>query len=140
MARIWSEESKLARWLDVELAALDAWAEVGAVPTQAVAQIRAGVQIPTPERVAEIERVTDHDTAAFVDAVTEQLGPEGRWVHFGLTSSDVVDTALSLQIQDAGRLIVEGIVRAFDAVVTRADEHRHTVCVGRTHVLHAGQI
>src|SRR3989440_880740 len=137
MARIWSEESKLARWLDVELAALDAWAEVGAVPTQAVAQIRAGVQIPTPERVAEIERVTDHDTAAFVDAVTEQLGSEGRWVHFGLTSSDVVDTALSLQVQDAGRLVLEGIERALAAVVARAEEHRHTICIGRSHGVHA---
>src|SRR2546421_7980159 len=137
MARIWSEESKLARWLDVELAALDAWAEVGAVPTEAAAQIRAGVQIPTPERVAEIERVTDHDTAAFVDAVTEQLGPEGRWVHYGLTSSDVVDTALSLQIQDAGRLILDGIERALAAVVARAEEHRQTVCVGRSHGIHA---
>src|SRR5438132_2516963 len=137
MARIWSEESKLSRWLDVELAALDAWAEVGAVPTEAAAQIRAGVQIPTPERVAEIERVTDHDTAAFVDAVTEQLGSEGRWVHFGLTSSDVVDTALSLQIQEAGRLILDGIERALAVVVARAEEHRQTVCVGRTHGIHA---
>src|SRR5947207_14869162 len=122
MTRIWSEENKLARWLDVELAAVDAWAEVGVVPSDAAAEIRERARVPTPERVAELERITDHDTAAFVDAVTEQLGPEGRWVHFGLTSSDVVDTALSLQIQDAGRLIVEGIVRAFDAVVTRADE------------------
>src|SRR5207247_1358928 len=123
--------------LDVELAALDAWAEVGVVPGEAATAIRAGARVPTPERVAEIERVTDHDTAAFVDAVTEQLGPEGRWVHFGLTSSDVVDTALSLQIQDAGRLILEGLDRAFDAVVTRAEEHRHTVCIGRTHGVHA---
>jgi len=137
MARIWSEESKLSRWLDVELAALDAWAEVGAVPTEAAAQIRAGVQIPTPERVAEIERVTDHDTAAFVDAVTEQLGSEGRWVHFGLTSSDVVDTALSLQIQEAGRLILDGIEHALAVVVARAEEHRQTVCIGRSHGIHA---
>src|SRR6266705_3465396 len=137
MASIWSEESKLARWLDVELAALDAWAEVGAVPTETVAQIRAGAQVPTPERIAEIERVTDHDTAAFVDAVTEQLGPEGRWVHFGLTSSDVVDTALSLQIRDAGHLILEGIDRALAAVVARADEHRETLCIGRSHGVHA---
>jgi adenylosuccinate lyase len=137
MARIWSEESKLSRWLDVELAALDAWAEVGAVPTEAAAQIRAGVQIPTPERVAEIERVTDHDTAAFVDAVTEQLGSEGRWVHFGLTSSDVVDTALSLQIQEAGRLILDGIEHALAVVVVRAEEHRQTVCIGRSHGIHA---
>jgi adenylosuccinate lyase len=137
MATIWSDESRLVRWLDVELAALDAWAEVGSVPAEAVAAIRAAVEVPTPERVAEIERITDHDTAAFVDAVTEQLGPEGRWVHFGLTSSDVVDTALSLQIQDAGRLVVDGIDRALAVVVARAEEHRHTVCIGRSHGVHA---
>jgi adenylosuccinate lyase len=137
MARIWSEEGKLARWLDVELAALDAWAEVGAIPASNVAAIRARAVVPSPERVAEIERVTDHDTAAFVDAVTEQLGPEGRWVHYGLTSSDVVDTALALQIQEAGRLIVAGIDRALAAVVARADEHRNTVCIGRSHGVHA---
>jgi adenylosuccinate lyase len=137
MARIWSDESRLARWLDVELAALDAWAEVGVVPADAVSAIRAGARVPAAERVAEIERVTDHDTAAFVDAVTEQLGPEGRWVHFGLTSSDVVDSALSLQIQDAGRLILEGIESALAAVVARAEEHRHTICIGRSHGVHA---
>jgi adenylosuccinate lyase len=87
--------------------------------------------------VAEIERVTDHDTAAFVDAVAEQLGPEGRWFHYGLTSSDVVDTALSLQIQDAGRLVLAGIDRALAAVVARAEEHRHTICIGRSHGVHA---
>ena len=137
MARIWSDESRLARWLDVELAALDGWAEVGAVPAEAVAVIRDRATVPAPERVAEIERVTDHDTAAFVDAVTQQLGSEGRWVHFGLTSSDVVDTALSLQIQDAGRLVLEGIEHALAAVVARAEEHRHTVCMGRSHGVHA---
>ena len=108
MSRIWSEEGKLARWLDVELAALDGWAEVGAIPAEDVAAIRAAAKPPTPERVAEIELTTDHDTAAFVDAVAEQLGPEGRWLHYGLTSSDVVDTALALQIQDAGRLLLAG--------------------------------
>jgi adenylosuccinate lyase len=137
MARIWSEESKLARWLDVELAALEGWAEVGAIPANDVAAIRARAEAPTPERVAEIEAVTDHDTAAFVDAVAEQLGPEGRWLHFGLTSSDVVDTALALQIQDAGRLVIEGIDGALAAVVARADEHRHTICIGRSHGVHA---
>jgi adenylosuccinate lyase len=137
MANIWSEESKLARWLDVELAALDGWAEVGAIPVEDVRAIRERATAPTPERVAELERVTDHDTAAFVDAVAEHLGPEGRWLHYGLTSSDVVDTALSLQIQDAGRLIVEGIDNALAAVIRRAEEHRHTICVGRTHGVHA---
>jgi adenylosuccinate lyase len=140
MARIWSEESKLARWLDVELAALDAWAEIGSVPVQVAVAARERLSVPSPARVAELERVTDHDTAAFVDALTEQLGPEGRWVHFGLTSSDVVDTGLSLQIQAAGRLIVEGVDRAFDAVVSRAEEHRNTICVGRSHGVHAEPI
>src|SRR5919199_1076502 len=116
MSRIWSEEGKLARWLDVELAALDGWAEVGTIPAADVAAIRAHARPPTPTRVAEIERTTDHDTAAFVDAVAEQLGPEGRWVHHGLTSSDVVDTALALQIRNAGRLILGGIDRALEAV------------------------
>jgi adenylosuccinate lyase len=137
MARIWSDESRLARWLDVELAALDAWAEVGAVPAEDVAEIRGRAKAPTPERIAEIERVTDHDVAAFVDAVAEQLGAVGRWVHHGLTSSDVVDTALSLQIQDAGRLILEGIDQSLAVVVARAEEHRHTICIGRSHGIHA---
>src|ERR671924_275723 len=118
MAMIWSDESRLARWLDVELAALEAWAE-----------IRARVVPPTGQRVAEIEQVTDHDVAAFVDAVAERLGPPGRWLHYGLTSSDVVDTALSLQIQDGGRLLLAGVDRALDAVVGRAEQHRHTICI-----------
>jgi adenylosuccinate lyase len=137
MAAIWSEEGKLARWFDVELAALEAWAELGSIPAEDAAAVRERAAVPSAARVAEIERVTDHDTAAFVDAVAEQLGPEGRWFHYGLTSSDVVDTALALQIQDAGRLILEGIDRALAAVVARAEEHRHTTCIGRTHGIHA---
>jgi adenylosuccinate lyase len=140
MARIWSEESKLARWLDVELAALESWADVGSIPSEDVIEIRAHAVPPAPARVAEIEQLTDHDLAAFVDAVAEQLGPEGRWLHYGLTSSDVVDTALSLQMQEAGRLILEGIERSLAAVVARADEHRHTICIGRSHGMHAEPI
>ena len=137
MAKIWSDESRLARWLDVELAALGAWAEIGAIPAEEVAEIRAHAVPPSPERVAEIERVTDHDVAAFVDAVAEQLGPVGRWVHHGLTSSDVVDTALSLQIQDAGKLVLAGLDRCLDAVVEQAERHRNTICIGRSHGIHA---
>ncbi|MGZ8795466.1 MAG: adenylosuccinate lyase, partial [Gaiellaceae bacterium] len=137
MTGIWSEESKFARWLEVELAALDGWAELGSIPANDVAAIRAQARPPSAERVAQIEQVTDHDTAAFVDAVAETLGPEGRWLHYGLTSSDVVDTALSLQIQDAGRLILEGIDRALAGVVSRAQEHRQTICIGRSHGVHA---
>ncbi len=137
MARIWSEEAKLERWLRVELAALEGWAEIGVVPGEALRAIRSDVRVPRPERVAEIERQTNHDVAAFVDAVQESLGPEGRWVHYGLTSSDVVDTALSLAIQDAGALVVLGLERALVAVRTRAEEHRLTLCMGRTHGVHA---
>jgi adenylosuccinate lyase len=140
MARIWSEENKLQRWLDVELAALEGWARIGQIPEDDVRAIRRDATVPTPERVAEIEKVTDHDTAAFVDAGAEQLGPEGRWVHFGLTSSDVVDTGLALQIQDAGALVLEELGRALAEVLKRAEEHRHTVMIGRTHGVHAEPI
>jgi adenylosuccinate lyase len=137
MAGVWSDESKLARWLDVELAALDAWAELGAVPHEAVAEIRARATPPTPERVAELEQETQHDVAAFVDAVATEVGPAGRWVHHGLTSSDVVDSALSLQVRDAGELLVGGLERALDAVVARALRHKDDLCIGRTHGVHA---
>ena len=137
MNRIWSDEGRLARWLEVEVAALEAWAELGAVPAADVAAIRIAARPPSPERVAEIERTTDHDLAAFVDAVAEQLGPEGRWVHYGLTSSDVVDTSLALQIRDAGQLLLQGVERALAAVARRADEHRNTICIGRSHGIHA---
>src|SRR5438874_5106980 len=136
MARIWSDERKLATWLEVELAATAAWAELGVVPGDAAARI-AEAPPPSAERVAELEATLHHDTAAFVDAVAEQLGEEGRWFHYGLTSSDVVDTALSLQIQAGGRLIVSGLERALAAVVKRAQEHRATLCIGRTHGVHA---
>src|SRR5262245_3254157 len=137
MARIWSDEGRLTRWLDVELAALEGWAEVGVVPAEAVAAIVAKARAPSPERVAEIEAQTHHDVAAFVDAVAEQLGDDGRWFHYGLTSSDVVDTALALQIRDAGQQILEGLEHAFTAVVARAEEHRETIQIGRTHGIHA---
>ena len=137
MARIWSDEGRLARLLDVELAALDGWAAIGVVPPDAAAEIRERAVTPTAERVAEIEERTQHDLAAFVDAVAEQLGPVGRWFHYGLTSSDVLDTALSLQVQEAGRLLLEGVRGALEAVVQRAEEHRTTVMMGRTHGVHA---
>src|SRR5690349_4615509 len=136
MARIWSDEGKLATWLEVELAATAAWAELGVVPEEAAARI-ASAAPPAPERVAELEATLHHDTAAFVDAVAEQLGEEGRWFHYGLTSSDVVDTALSLQIRAAGALILAGLDLAFAAVAARAEEHRSTLQMGRTHGVHA---
>jgi adenylosuccinate lyase len=135
MARIWSDEGRLDAWLDVELAATAAWAELGVVPEDAARIAQATP--PTAERVAELEATLQHDTAAFVDAVSEQLGEEGRWFHYGLTSSDVVDTALSLQVREAGGLILAGLDRAFAVVAVRAEEHRETLQIGRTHGVHA---
>src|SRR5919106_992489 len=137
MAAVWADEGRLARRLEVELAALEAWAETGAVPAEGAAAVRQRASVPSPERVAELEQTTQHDTAAFVDAVAEQLGEEGRWFHFGLTSSDVVDTALSLQIAEAGGLVLVGLDRALAGVVARAEEHRETLTIGRTHGVHA---
>jgi adenylosuccinate lyase len=137
MSRVWSEEAKLARWLEVELAALDGWASIGAVPAGDVQTVRDRAVPPTPDRVAELERETGHDVAAFVDAVAETIGPEARWLHYGLTSSDVLDTALARAVQEAGALVLDGIDRAFAAVVGRAEEHRESLCIGRTHGVHA---
>jgi adenylosuccinate lyase len=137
MAKVWSEQNKLARWLEVELAALDGWAELGAVPAEVAAEIRERAVPPPPERVAELERETQHDVAAFVDAVASELGAVGRFFHYGLTSSDVVDTGLSMQVRDAGGLLLAGLDRAVQAVIARAEEHRETLIMGRTHGVHA---
>src|SRR5205085_11605119 len=137
MARIWSDEGKLRAWLDVELAAAAAWAELGVVPAEAARALQERAAVPSVERVAELEATLHHDTAAFVDAVAEGLGEEGRWLHYGLTSSDVVDTALALQVRDAGALLLDGVDRALAVVVARAEQHRVTLQMGRTHGVHA---
>src|SRR5207248_1869817 len=142
MARIWSDEVRLAAWLEVELAATAAWAELGVVPAEAARALQERAQAPTPERVAELEATLHHDTAAFVDAVAEGLAAaglaeEGRWLHYGLTSSDVVDTALALQVREAGALILAGLDGALASVTARAEEHKATLQMGRTHGVHA---
>jgi adenylosuccinate lyase len=137
MASIWSDEGKLRAWFEVELAATAAWAELDVVPPEAAQALAERARVPTPERVAELEATLHHDTAAFVDAVAEELGEEGRWFHYGLTSSDVVDTALALQIREAGVLVLDGVERALAAVLGRAEQHRLTIQMGRTHGVHA---
>jgi adenylosuccinate lyase len=137
MTNIWSDEGKLRAWLDVELAATAAWAELGVVPEEAARTLAERAVPPSPERVSELEATLHHDTAAFVDAVAEQLGEEGRWFHYGLTSSDVVDTAPALPIHAAGALIVESLDNALAVVVARAEQHRATLQMGRTHGVHA---
>jgi adenylosuccinate lyase len=126
----------MERWLEVELAATDAWAAEGTVPAEAASACRERASF-TVEAVSERERTTGHDVAAFVDVVAGQVGDEGRWVHYGLTSSDVLDTALALQLSEAGEIVVEGARGYRQALVERALEQRHTLCVGRTHGVHA---
>ncbi len=141
MGRIWTDETRLSKWLEVELAATDALAECGQVPKEAAAKLRATAKPPAPARVAEIERDVRHDIIAFTLAVVEQLPADareaGRYLHFGLTSSDVLDTALALQLADANKLLAEGLGRLSEALKKRAYEFKDTPMVGRTHGVHA---
>ncbi len=136
MGAVWTDERRMAGWLEVELASTDAWAAEGVVPTESAAACRERAAF-TVEAVAERERITGHDVAAFVDVVAASVGPEGRWIHYGLTSSDVLDTALALQLREAGELLVAGARGFRDALVERALEHRDTIAIGRTHGVHA---
>jgi adenylosuccinate lyase len=136
MGAVWSEQRKLDCWLVVELAAVDVLAEMGVVPAEDAAVIRDRASF-TVDAVKEREKVTDHDVAAFVDVVAASVGEAGRWVHHGLTSSDVLDTALALQLTAAGLILIGGAREYRDALISRAREHRDTLCVGRTHGVHA---
>ena len=136
MGVVWSEQRKLDTWLAVELAVVEALAEQGAVPAGDADAIRDRASF-TAEAVREREKVTDHDVAAFVDVVADSVGPAGRWVHHGLTSSDVLDTALALQLSQAGLILAGGAYDYRDALIRRAREHADTLCVGRTHGIHA---
>ncbi len=136
MAAIWSDEARWNAALRVELAVLEAQAGTGEVPPDAVAVIRAKAKVDVA-RINELERTTDHDVVAFVNQLAESVGPEGRWIHRGLTSSDVVDTALALQIQSAAALIDEGLALLMRTIIRRAREERDTIMIGRTHGMHA---
>jgi adenylosuccinate lyase len=136
LGAVWSDERRMQGWLEVELAATDALADAGTVPEAAAAACRERASF-TVEAVKERERTTNHDVAAFVDVVAGSIGDEGRWIHYGLTSSDVLDTALGLQLVEAGAILVEGASTYRDALVGRAREHAETLCVGRTHGVHA---
>ena len=136
MGRIWSDQRKYETWLQVETAAADAMARAGIVPPDAARDIRERGRFDVA-RIEEIEQVTQHDVIAFTTAVAEHVGPSARWLHFGLTSSDVIDTAQALQMRDACDLILSGLDELMQIVRTRADEHRRTAMIGRTHGVHA---
>ena len=141
MAALWTDEARLATWLEVEILAVEAWAKLGVVPSEAAQAVRERAPVVTAETVravAEREAVTDHDVAAFVDVVQDAIGaPEGNWVHYGLTSSDVVDTALGATLAKAGDLLVEAADGLVAALRRRAFEFRDTPMAGRTHGIHA---
>ena len=136
MGRIWGDQRKYDTWLRVEVAAAEAMAATGLIPAEAARAIAAcdGVRA---ERVDEIEQTTQHDMIAFTTAVAERVGPSARWLHFGLTSSDVLDTALALQMREACGLILDDLTELLEAIRDRAREHRDTPMVGRTHGVHA---
>ncbi|MGI8460938.1 MAG: adenylosuccinate lyase [Solirubrobacterales bacterium] len=133
---VWTQQRKMDTWLAVELAATDAWAAEGIVPAEAAAACRERASF-TVDAVTERERETGHDVAAFIDVVAASAGKHGRWVHYGLTSSDVLDTALALQLREATGIVLEGALAYRDALIERALEHRDTLSVGRTHGGHA---
>jgi adenylosuccinate lyase len=136
MSEIWSEEGKYRRWLEVELAVCEIQCERGLIPRDALDTIRAKASVD-PARIDEIEREVRHDVIAFLTNVAENVGPDSRWIHYGMTSSDVLDTALALQIRDSGRLVEAGVLRVLAALEARALEFKHTPCIGRTHGVHA---
>jgi adenylosuccinate lyase len=143
MVALWSPPARFRRWRDVELAALEGMVEAGIAPQEALSQCRTRAgdfDEGDVSRIEDIERTTKHDVIAFLTFMEERIGPAARWLHFGMTSSDVLDTSLALLLRDAADLLVQGLDRAMAAVKARAFEHRRTVMVGRSHGIHAEPI
>ena len=138
MKRVWSDENKFNKWLDVEIAACDAWAELGTIPRKAIGKIK--LAKCNVKRMEEILKETHHDMTAFLGAVSESLGDESRFLHLGLTSSDVMDTALSLQMVEASDILIQDIKDLIAVLAHRAIEHKYTQMIGRTHGVHAEPI
>jgi adenylosuccinate lyase len=136
MGAIWTDENRFQKWLDVEVAVCEVHADLGAIPREAVEKIKRTARFDVA-RIKEIERTTRHDVIAFTTALAEAIGPESRFVHYGLTSSDVVDTANALLMRDAATLLIEDVERLGKVLRRRAFEHKQTVMIGRTHGVHA---
>lgn len=136
MGAIWTEENKYQAWLEVEILACEAWAELGAIPEEDIVKLRKNASFKQ-DRIYEIEQETRHDVVAFTRAVSETLGEERKWVHYGLTSTDVVDTAQSYLLKQANHIIRQDIEQFITILKDKAIEHKHTVMMGRTHGVHA---
>jgi adenylosuccinate lyase len=135
MKKIWSDENKFDQWLRVEIAVCESWAELGQIPQEAISKIRKASY--SLERTAEFLRVTHHDMTAFLNSVAENLGEESRFIHLGLTSSDIMDTALSLQLKEAYAILEQDTAELIAVLENKATEHKHTIMMGRTHGVHA---
>ncbi|WP_078408357.1 adenylosuccinate lyase [Priestia abyssalis] len=136
MTAIWSEQNRFDAWLEVEILACEAWAELGAIPKEDVALLRQNASFDI-KRIQEIEEETRHDVVAFTRAVSETLGEERKWVHYGLTSTDVVDTALGYLLKQANEILLADLERFINILKEKAQEHKYTVMMGRTHGVHA---
>src|SRR5690625_830703 len=136
MTAIWTEQNQFQAWLDVELAACRAWSDIGMIPSEDVDKLYENASFDM-ERIKEIEKETRHDVVAFTRAVSETLGEEKKWIHYGLTSTDVVDTANGYRLKQANQLIYKGMDRLLEAVASKAKEHKLTLMMGRTHGVHA---
>ena len=136
MAEVWSEYNRYKCWLEVEILADEAWAALGEIPAEDVAKIRANATFDI-DRILEIEKETRHDVVAFTRAVSESLGEERKWVHYGLTSTDVVDTAYGYQLKQANDILRRDLQNMLEIIGNKAKEHKKTVCMGRTHGVHA---
>src|SRR5215471_13946052 len=139
MGQIWTEENKLAKWLEVELLACEALAERGEVPRDAVARLRQRARVNVA-RMQEIEAQTKHDVIAFVSSVAETVGEEGRYLHLGLTTSDVIDTGFAVQLCEATNVLLADLAALAKVLKALAYEHNNTVMIGRTHGVHAEPI
>jgi len=138
MKRVWSDENKFNKWLDVEIAVCDAWSEMGVIPRETLPKIKlAKCNI---KRMEELLKETHHDVTAFLGAVSESIGDESRFIHLGLTSSDVIDTALSLQLVESADIIIQDIKELIEVLALKAIEHKYTIMIGRTHGVHAEPI
>ena len=139
MADKWTMQAKYQAWLDVELAAVKAWNRLGLIPDEDAQKILKNAKFDV-KRIDEIERETKHDVIAFLTSVAESLGPESRWVHYGMTSSDTIDTAVALQMRDSLKLIIEDVKMVMESIKKRAYEHKKTLMVGRSHGIHGEPI
>ncbi|MEH7444291.1 adenylosuccinate lyase [Bacillus sp. JJ1122] len=136
MGAIWTEENRFKAWLEVEILACEAWSEIGDIPREDVQKIREKASFDI-DRIKEIEEETRHDVVAFTRAVSETLGEERKWVHYGLTSTDVVDTALSYVLKQANQILQKDLENFIEILTNKAEEHKYTVMMGRTHGVHA---